>query len=90
LIGWGAHCDEKSIGGLWGSSEQKLHINQLELIAAYFALRIFAKEMQGGTVLLRIDNTTAMQYINRIGSIRHSNLHLRSRKIWEFCESKQI
>ncbi|CAG2197965.1 unnamed protein product [Mytilus edulis] len=38
LSGWGATCQQISIGGLWIDEEKSLHINQLELKAAMFAL----------------------------------------------------
>ncbi|KAJ8926266.1 hypothetical protein NQ314_021387 [Rhamnusium bicolor] len=37
-----------------------------------------------------VDNTTALSYINRIGSIRYPNLNRLSREIWSWCESRDI
>lgn len=36
LLGWGAHCNGQNAQGFWSESEKKLHINHLELIAAFF------------------------------------------------------
>jgi len=71
--GWGASCQGRSTGGLWTAQETALHINVLELRAARFALACFAGSMHGREILLRIDNTTALAYINKMGGI-HSAL----------------
>ena len=67
LQGWGATCEGKLTRGPWSPQEQTLHINCLELLAATLAIQTFAKERSGISVLLRIDNTTAVAYINRKG-----------------------
>jgi len=45
-VGWGAACDDTSTGGTWLAKETQSHINCLELLAAFFALKIFAKSLQ--------------------------------------------
>ena len=67
LWGWGATCKGISTWGPWSPQEQTLHINCLELLAATLAVQTFAKEKSGISILLRIDNTTAVAYINRKG-----------------------
>ena len=44
-LGWGAFCRESSqrTGGPWSRAEAVLHINWLELMAAFLAVRFFAK-----------------------------------------------
>ena len=46
LKGWGGGgaCDDQSTGGNWSDKESGFHINYLELLAAWFALKSFAKE----------------------------------------------
>ncbi|KAL7286935.1 hypothetical protein TKK_0018878 [Trichogramma kaykai] len=44
LTGWGAVCNGEKAHGHWSTLERELHINQLELIAAFFGLRAFAKD----------------------------------------------
>ena len=65
--GWGATCKGISTRGPWSPQEQTLHINCLELLAATLAVQTFVKEKSGISILLRIDNTTAVAYINRKG-----------------------
>lgn len=63
LSGWGAACDGEIARGHWSIEESKDHINLLELRAAFLGLKSFCRA-QNNTVLLRIDNTTAIAYIN--------------------------
>ena len=53
--GWGAHCMETSTGGCWSSMEAQYHINYLELLAAFLALKTFANH-QKGLILLKMDS----------------------------------
>ena len=62
LIGWGAVCREQTMGGPWSAQESASHINCLELLAATLAVQTFAKNCTGLSLLLRIDNTTAVAY----------------------------
>ncbi|KAJ0169654.1 hypothetical protein K1T71_014839 [Dendrolimus kikuchii] len=90
LTGWGIHCNGESVGGLWSQSEQKFHINQLELLAAFFGLKCFASTYNNCDILLRIDNTTAIACINKMGSIQFPHLNDITRNIWNWCESRDI
>lgn len=38
---------------------------------AFFALMCFAGDHRGSNTLLRIDNTTAISYMNKFGSVQH-------------------
>ena len=46
LQGWGAVCNGVRTGGPWSQSEQQLHINCLELLAATLAVKSFLKDHQ--------------------------------------------
>jgi hypothetical protein len=65
--GWGAVCMGMRTGGRWASDETTAHINTLELRAARFGLMSFATKWRDTSVLLELDNTTAVSYINRLG-----------------------
>lgn len=90
LTGWGAYCEGESIGGIWSESEQQYHINHLELIAVYFALKSFANHIHNTSILLRVDNTTAIACINKMGSIQFPHLNGVARDIWEWCQDRDI
>lgn len=88
--GWGACCENQEAQGFWNKKEGSSHINELELCAAFYGLRCFATHKSNCNILLRIDNITAIACINRMGSIRHSNLNWLSKQIWTWCEARNI
>ncbi|KYQ52410.1 hypothetical protein ALC60_08468 [Trachymyrmex zeteki] len=88
--GWGAFCKGETARGFWTLEERKWHINRLELKATLFALKSFAKAFRDCEIFVRIDNTTAVAYINRMGGVRHPNLHKIAKEIWQWCEARNI
>lgn len=90
LTGWGASYNNEKANGFWTDIEKTYHINVLELLAVLFALNTFAKHYNNTQILLRVDNTTAISCINRMGSIQYPHLHEIARKIWEFCEQRNL
>ena len=66
LMGWGAVYRGVRTGGLWSQLEGN-HINYLELLAAMFAVKSFAKDRKDNHVHLRMDNRTAVSYVNHMG-----------------------
>ena len=62
--GWGAHLEPSSTQGLWSPQEKGLHINVLELKAAFLALKRFKDQFQDQTMLVATDNSTVVAYIN--------------------------
>ena len=57
---------------------QSLHINELELLAALFALKAFLKHVRDISVLLKSDNVTTVTYINHLGGTRSRVLYSQS------------
>ena len=88
--GWGAHCDGTRTGGSWTSSEASYHINYLELLAAFLGLKTFGSVKSNIHIRLRVDNTTAMNIINKMGSGHSDNCNSLVKQMWELCISKQI
>ena len=72
--GWGATCQNTSTGGSWTRQERMSHINILELKAAFLDLQTFAAQFSNGHILLLIDNTTAIAYINHKGGKHFSGI----------------
>ncbi|XP_045767231.1 uncharacterized protein LOC123868713 [Maniola jurtina] len=89
-IGWGAFCNGKRVNGGWKVDESSFHINRLELLAAFLGLKCFASTRYNCSILLRVDNTTALCYINRMGGIRFPHLNDLAKQIWQWCEMRQI
>lgn len=71
LSGWGSFCEGEKAHWLWNIEEKEAHINYLQLKAEYYGLKSHAKDC---SMLLRIDNTTAIWYINRMGGIQYPKL----------------
>lgn len=90
LKGWGAYCNGEKTHGFWNPSQQDSHINYLELIAAFYGLKSFSKKMRNCSILLRIDNTTAISCINRMGSVQYEHFNSICREIWQWCEERNI
>lgn len=87
LSGWGVCCEENRSHGFWTKEEQMYSINYLELKAAFFGLKCFAEKTKNSNILLRIDNSTAIAYINRMGGTRYEYLNKITRDIWQWCEA---
>ncbi|KYN29460.1 hypothetical protein ALC57_01098 [Trachymyrmex cornetzi] len=61
LTGWGAICGKIRTHGFWSAEENKNHVNFLELLAVFHALRSFVSQIRGCDILLREDNSTALK-----------------------------
>lgn len=90
LTGWGIYCNGVRAHGLWSDTESKGQINLLELKAALIGLQCFAKDLYNKEILLRIDNTTAIAYINKYGGIQYTHLNDVAREIWQWCEQRKL
>ena len=75
LTGWGATYNGRAASGLWDNRLRACHINYLELLAVFLALKQFLPLLRARHVLVRTDNTTTMSYINRQGGTRSRVLH---------------
>jgi len=78
----GSSCNGVRTGGSWTPQEQEMHINHLELLATELAT-VF-KSHKGATVLLQLDNSTAVAYINKLGGTVSPvlNTMVRSLRLW--------
>lgn len=88
--GWDISCNKELAHGFWKEHERLCSINFLELKAAFFGLKCFANNYKNCQVLLLIDNTTAISYINRMGGVQFENLNLLAKEIWRWCEERDI
>lgn len=90
LTGWGAVCNNISTYGWWSAEERHQHINFLELKAILLGLKSFTSNLQSKNILIRVDNTTALAYINKMGSVKFPKLSTLAREIWQFCEQRDL
>ena len=88
--GWGASYSNKRTGGRWNIQEALHHINYLELLAAFFALKSFCRSFSDLHVKLLVDNTTAVAYINHMGGVRSILCNKVTKDIWLWCRNRNI
>ncbi|XP_070578105.1 uncharacterized protein [Ptychodera flava] len=90
LQGWGALCDNKTVLGHWSAEERTRHINELELLTVMFAVQSFLQDKTNIHVVVQIDNTTAVAYINHQGGTHSKKLCTTALQIWEWCLQRSI
>lgn len=66
------------------------HINLLELKAAFLALQAFVKDQSHKVVLLKLDNTTAATYVNKMGGTHSVPLMSLALEMWTWCLQRAI
>ena len=74
---------------LWPDYLSKRHINWLELKAVHLSLLHYQHILQGQTLLLWTDSSTALWCLRNQGS-RNSDLMILTREILELCDSLDI
>ncbi len=77
--GWGAVCSGQRTGGPWSTKERSWH---LEAWAVFLAVKSFARDRQGITILLKIDNMTSVAYINNLGGTVSPNMNRIVKELW--------
>ena len=72
---WGAVCEGVRTGSLWSPVERFAHINCLELTAAMFVVKAFSRDKDGSHIQLKLDNRTAVAYVNHMEETRSPQLN---------------
>lgn len=92
--GWGATDLTSNAGGRWNAQElehaQSNEINFLETLAAGLGLKAFCSQMRNTHVLLRLDNSTAVAYINNMGGVKSRACNEMAIQIWNWCSERNI
>jgi len=86
-MGWGARQGKLQTGGRWSLTKTS---NYLELLAAFLALQCFAKHSRGTTVQMKLDNVTAVTYINKLGGTHSQPLCQLVLTIWDWCIQRDV
>ena len=89
-VGWGAVCGQQHAHGQWTAQERSLHINCLELRAAFFGLRCFASNLSSVHIVIQLDNQSAMYAINKMASNTSQNLNWEAQQLWHWCMRRKI
>ena len=66
-----------------------MHINVLEMAAAFFAVKIYAATLSETSIHLRVDNPATLAWINRQNAADET-VHLLLKDLWKFCAEKQL
>ena len=90
LLGWGACCADIRTGRLWLDEERMMHINCLELLGGAFAVKAPGKASKNIHIRLRMDITTAISYINRMGGTHSHTLAKTACSLWQWCLGRGI
>jgi len=90
MQGWGAVCAGVRTGGLWSQTERDHHINYLELLAATLAVKAFTKSQENAHIRLRMDNRTAVFYVNHMGGTRSPQMSRLAIQLWQWCLRKNL
>ncbi len=88
LRGWEAVHQGCPVRGVWSGEQRSWHINNLELLAVFLALRQFLTQLTGCHVLIRTDNMTVVSYLNRQGGLRSRPLYRLARSVYLWAKTK--
>ena len=89
-VGWDAHLDCQVASGLWDPQQTALSINARELLAVQLGLFQFRSALQGRTVAVFCENTTAVTYLRREGGPRSPLLNNLAQEILRWMEFLSI
>ncbi|KAI2645254.1 Gag-Pro-Pol polyprotein [Labeo rohita] len=89
---WGAVYNGHAVSGSWTGPRLQWHINCLELLTVLLALRRLRPLIQGKHVLVHIDNTVTVAYINRQGTLRSCRMSQLARHLllWSLQHVKSL
>ncbi|CAD6233492.1 GSCOCG00007221001-RA-CDS, partial [Cotesia congregata] len=87
--GWGATDGTNNIYGFWNEIQTTWHINYKELYVVKLALESLASELSDSQILLRVDNTTAIAYVNKMGGTRLQRFNELTKEIWQWAEARR-
>ncbi|KAL0199681.1 hypothetical protein M9458_002868, partial [Cirrhinus mrigala] len=90
LTGWGAVMSGRPAQGLWSGRHLSWHINCLEMLAVFRALKYFLPDLRDRHVLVRTDNTAVVYYINHQGGLRSRPLYKLAHQILVWSQDKLL
>ncbi|XP_066582003.1 uncharacterized protein [Prorops nasuta] len=88
--GWGALSNKDHVRGDWTVEDIKHSINYRELLAVKLGLAQLADNEKDCQILLRIDNSSAIAYINKMGGVKYGKYHKLTKEIWQWAEARHI
>ena len=90
--GWGAHLEPMrlSFHGRWTEDQSQLYINMIEMMAIRFALEKAITFMHHSCVMISMDNTIVVSYINWQSKTHSPNLCIEVWEILNWCLEHDI
>ncbi len=88
LTGWERSWVATLARGLWSGHHLTWHINCLEMLAVFRALKHFLPDLRNHNVLVRTDNTAVVSYINHQGGLRSRPLCKLAHQILVWSQDK--
>ena len=83
---WGAECMGEWAQEDWTLEESSLHSNILEMEGVIRALLRFRSHLQNKHILIRTDNMSVCQYLNKQGGTKSPSLCIRTWKAYQVLE----
>ena len=81
----GCHSAEMWRPAIRSTTHSSFLSHVLELKAVTFAVQAFTKNKRDCHVHLRVDNTTVVAQINKMGHTRSRDLLLVAKELWQYC-----
>lgn len=89
--GYGIECNGQQTGGTWTVDEQNMyHINEREMLAAFYGLKVHARNIRSAHIRCRLDNIPALTCLNKMGSHKINKLNAITQLVWEWCLERQL
>ena len=90
LLGWGGFDGQLEVGDQWSDDLSPMHINGLELTAAFLTLKSFCNFMENCHIHLKMDNTTAVTYLNKMGGMHSEVCNSIAVNMWKWAQERNI
>lgn len=76
--------------GVWSKREINSHINYKESLSVKITLLSLYQNLENCEILMRIHETTALSYINKMSSVRFEKYNKLAKFIWQWVKSCNI
>ena len=86
----GLFINDFSTGGNWTAEEANNHIDYLELLAIFLALKSFSLTILSQHVKVMVDNITALSDLNHMGTRSSEKRNDLAQEIWLWCAEQNI
>jgi len=88
LSGWSAVMEGHYTQGIWKDHHLSWHMNRLEMLTVFFALRHFLVDLRSHHVLIRTDNMLVVSYIKCQGGLKSCPLSRLTHQILVWSQDK--